>query len=110
MSSHKIDKIVIEQVVPKLVAAAHPSKIILFGSYARDDADEQSDIDLLVIEDNVVNKGKEMVRLRNSIGNIGLGVDLLIYSTEEIDQWGHLPGTALYKGLKEGKIIYEAPN
>jgi predicted nucleotidyltransferase len=105
-----MNSILIQQIVERLVQASHPTKIILFGSWARNGAAEDSDIDLLVVEPILENKGKEMVRLRNAIGNVGVGVDLLVYSEEEINTWGHLPGTALYAGLKEGKTIYEAPH
>lgn len=108
MTFKKIDKNIIKQVVESLVNAAHPLKIILFGSCARNEMTEDSDMDLIIVEQEVNNKGKEMVRLRNAIGNIGVGVDVLVYSQKEIDEWGHLPGTALYAGLKEGKTIYEA--
>lgn len=108
MSLNKSGKDILKIVVTKLVDAAHPTKIILFGSYARGDMDEGSDIDIMVIEKRVENKGKEMVRLRNAIGNVGIGVDLLVYSEKEIKEWGHLPGTALYDGLREGKTVYEA--
>ena len=37
---------------------------MLFGSYARGDAREDSDLDLLVIEPRVDDRAKEMVRLR----------------------------------------------
>lgn len=99
----------INQAVSKLVAAASPAKVILFGSYATGNVTEDSDLDLLVIEPQVVNKGLEMVRLRNAIGRVGIGVDLLVYSEKEVDEWGHLPGTALYWALKEGRVIYESP-
>lgn len=100
----------INQVTNKIVLAAHPLKVILFGSCARDEMREGSDLDLLVIESELKNKGQEMVRLRNIIGNIGVGVDVLVYSREEVEEWGHLPGTALYSALREGKVIYEAPH
>lgn len=99
---------VMKQVIERVVSAAHPAKIILFGSCARGEMREGSDIDLLIVEEKIENKGKEMVRLRNVIGNVGVGVDILLYTPEEIDDWGYLPGTALYAALKEGKTIYEA--
>src|SRR5436305_8689177 len=39
----------IEEATHRLVEAAHPEKIILFGSYARGDFDKRSDLDLLII-------------------------------------------------------------
>lgn len=107
MSFTKIPDDLLKQIVARLIQASQPKKIILFGSCARNEMTEGSDIDLLVIEEGIENKGKEMIRLRNIIGNVGVGVDILVYSEKEIDEWGHLPGTALYAGLKEGRTIYE---
>jgi predicted nucleotidyltransferase len=94
--------------VRRLVAAASPRKVILFGSYAEGKATADSDLDLLVIEREVGVKRQEMVRLRKAIGSVGLPVDVLVYSEEEVADWGHLPGTTLYWALKEGKVLYEA--
>ena len=49
----------IDKVVRTLVEAARPTKVILFGSYARGDARDDSDIDLLVVEPSVVSKRDE---------------------------------------------------
>lgn len=99
----------IDRAVERMVACAHPSKIILFGSRARGAEVEGSDLDFLVIESHVPSKIKEMARLREAIGDIGLAVDVLIFSESEVAEWGALPGTALYWALKEGKVLYEAP-
>lgn len=93
-----------------LADAAHPLKIILFGSYALDRATEESDVDLLVIERNLPNKLEEMVRLRRLLRPLRIPVDVLVYSEEEVREWGHLPGTALYWALVQGKVLHEATN
>lgn len=97
----------IQQAVARLVAAANPSKVILFGSYARGDATEDSDLDLMVIEREVANKFDEMVRLRQTLRPLRIPVDVLVYSQNYVDEWGHLPGTALYWALHEGKVLHE---
>ena len=98
----------IDTAVRRLVFAANPRKVILFGSFAEGTATSESDLDLLVIEHEVGSKRAEMIRLRKAIGSIGLPVDVLVFSEGEVSDWGHLPGTALYWALKEGKILYEA--
>jgi predicted nucleotidyltransferase len=98
---------VIEQVVQRLVAAGGVRKIILFGSYARGDATEDSDLDFIVVEDHLESKIKEMARLNSVIDYIGIGVDILIYTPEELADLGDIPGTAVYWALKEGKVLYE---
>ena len=52
-----------ESALQTIIEAAHPERIILFGSHARGDAREDSDLDFLVIEAQVEDRAKEMVRL-----------------------------------------------
>lgn len=98
----------INKAVERIVALADPVKVILFGSYARGDANEDADLDIMVIERSVRDRGEEMVRLRGAIGAIGVGVDLLVYSEEEYERRSQVPGTALYWARKEGRALYEA--
>ena len=53
----------IEDAVRILAEVAHPEKIVLFGSYARGEPSQDSDVDLLIIVREPVNKAQEMVRL-----------------------------------------------
>lgn len=98
----------IHAAVERIVAAAHPNKIILFGSYARGDADAGSDLDLLVVENEVQDKGREMLKLYRTVGYIGVGVDLLVYSEKEMARRGQVSGTVIYHALREGKVLYDA--
>ena len=96
----------IRQAVDRLAADPLPQRIILFGSQARGDADAGSDIDLLVIESEVPNRGAEMVRLRRLLRPLPAAFDVLVYSQDEVVRWGQQPGTALYWALKEGKVLH----
>jgi predicted nucleotidyltransferase len=95
-------------VTQRLVEAADPVRVVLFGSYAEGTAGPNSDLDLLVVEREVDSAVREMARLRRAVGRLGIAVDLLVCSEEEAADWGHLPGTALYWALREGKVLYEA--
>ena len=89
-------------------AASSPPRVIVIGSYARGDADDGSDLDLLVIEREVVDKAAEYLKLHRAVGSIGVGVDVTVYSQEEFDRRCHVPGTLPYWAKKEGKLVYDA--
>ena len=99
----------IETAARLLVEAAHPEKIILFGSYARGDFTKHSDLDLLVILPGSVNQAEEMVRLRMVLRDIPMAIDMVVYSRDQVEERRHLRGTMLYHALYEGKVLYDAP-
>ena len=98
----------VQQAVAKIVAVARPRKIILFGSYARGGASEASDLDLMVIEPKVTNAGAETARLREAIGSIGMGIDVVVYSESEFERRKNWCTTPVYWALREGKVLYDA--
>ena len=96
----------IREAVTRLSADPRTQRIILFGSQARGDADAGSDIDLLVVESEVADRGAEMVRLRRLLRRLPAAFDVLVYTQGELDSWGKEPGSALYWALKEGKVLH----
>lgn len=104
-----LDIATIEAAVQRLAAAASsPARVILFGSYGRGTADEDSDLDLMVLERDVEDKGREYLRLRKAVGRIGTGVDILIYPLCEFERRSQVPGTVLYEARVEGRVLYDA--
>ncbi|HUW25832.1 MAG TPA: nucleotidyltransferase domain-containing protein [Gallionella sp.] len=98
----------IQQALDRVISAASkPSKIILFGSYARGDAGEHSDLDIMVVEPVVADRAQEMLRLQEAIGRIGVDVDVLVYSNAEFEQRRNWCSTPVYWALREGKVAYE---
>jgi predicted nucleotidyltransferase len=104
-----LDELVINQAAQRLIARARgPSKVILFGSYARGDADEDSDLDLLVVEKDIPDPTGEYLRLREALGSVGVGVDLLLYSEAEFERCRDWCSTPVYWAIPEGKILHES--
>jgi predicted nucleotidyltransferase len=89
-------------------AATRPATVIVVGSYARGDASEASDLDLVVIEPDLPDKAAEYLRLKAAVGRIGVGVDFLLYTRPEFDRRSQVPGTLPYWAKKEGKVLHDA--
>jgi predicted nucleotidyltransferase len=96
----------LQSVADRIVERASSSaRVILFGSYARGDASEDSDIDLLVIETELRDKASEYLQLKSAVGRVGVGVDLIVMSDEEFERRRHVPGTLPYWAAKEGQVL-----
>ena len=97
----------IPEITARIVEASDPEKIILFGSHARGDADENSDLDLLVIVDGVQQLRKESIRVRRALRGLLVPVDVIVASSEQIERLKDEKGLIYRDALSEGKVLYE---
>jgi len=97
-----VDRRTIEEAARTLLAAAPGSKVILFGSYARGEADPRSDVDFLVVEPQVEDAFAEEVRLINVLRPLRLAVDVVVVSRDEFRYWKDTPNTLPYEAVQEG--------
>jgi predicted nucleotidyltransferase len=101
-------QLIIEQAVRRLLEAAPAgSEVILFGSHARGDAGQGSDLDFLVVEPNVEDRRHEAVRLRKVLGGMTVGVDILVTSRDVFEDWKETPNNVLHHAWKEGRVYRE---
>ena len=102
---------IIGQMVEALVEEADPEQVILFGSRARGDSREHSDVDLVVVEAEPFgperSRHKEMLRLRRALRPFRVPVDVLVYSQEDVDYWRDSLNYVLARALREGRVMYE---
>jgi predicted nucleotidyltransferase len=85
--------------------AASPARVILFGSYARGDTGPDSDVDVLVIEQDVPDRHGEMVRLEGEVRWLGVPVDVVVVSEAYVEEWGSVPNTLVHAALSEGREL-----
>ena len=99
---------IVSNVTGVLVQAAHPKRIILFGSQARGEAASDSDFDIMVVEENPANRFAEIVRLNRLLRSFDMAIDLLVVSDENFQYWRDTPGNVYYEAATEGQVLYEA--
>ncbi len=95
----------IDRAAGLLLDAAPPgSQVILFGSYARGDANANSDLDFLVIEPTVKSRRAEMVRLRDVLRGLAIPVDVLVVDRELFEAWKDKINNVVREAAREGKV------
>jgi uncharacterized protein len=100
----------IPEITRRIIETSDPDKIILFGSYARNNFSADSDLDLLVIVPGVKHLRKESVRVRRALRGLLAPVDIVIATPEQIKRLGNTNGLIYQSALSEGKVLYERAN
>ena len=95
-----------QEIIRRIVAAANPIKVILFGSRARGTARPGSDLDLLVIERDPVSARQEAIRLRRLLRDLEIPIDIIVVAQSFAERYGDIPGSVLYPAFREGLVLY----
>lgn len=103
----KLNLAAIREMAQRIAHASDPQKIILFGSYARGDATEQSDVDFLVIQETDLPRPRRSVPLYSALRNYPQAVDIVVYTPAEIEEYADLPASFVQRAQREGKVVYE---
>ncbi len=96
----------IKQVACIIGKAAKARAVILFGSYARNTAGPDSDVDLFVIADSSLPRYKRSRALYRMFKPYPFGMDILIYTPAEVEQSRQSKLSFVSTVLHEGKVLY----
>ena len=99
------DDSVIEEAARRITDAAPGSRVILFGSHARGEVREDSDLDLLVIEPMVEDTAREEVRLRRALRGLRLFADIVVVSATDEQRLRDVPSSVVGVALSEGRVL-----
>jgi len=102
----------IQTVTDIIVEAIQPEKILLFGSYASGNANKHSDIDIIVIVNNKLEKKNRIsiltqLNLKTALPDLIIPKDFKMYSLSEYDELKDNKYSFLYSALQNAKTLYE---
>jgi len=107
----KVDEEFLKEVVRRIVSAVDPVKIILFGSHAYGKPKKGSDLDIMVVVDKIENTRREIVlRIREALSDFLIGKDIIVATTQEIEDWKEVPQAFVTYVVKRGRLLYEKKN
>ena len=93
-------------VVGKIVENINPEKIILFGSYADGKPNEDSDIDLLIIQNTDAPINKRALEVRRCLRGSKIPMDILVYTVDEFKDQLTSKYSFISNITEKGKVLY----
>ena len=107
---------IIQDIVRRFLSVSDPRSIIVFGSRVRGDARPDSDVDVMVVEDEPFepadpgrNRLARWRKLHESLRGCRVPIDLLLYTVAEVEYWKDSINHVVYDALTEGRVVYERP-
>ena len=104
-----LNRTTIDAITRLIVERFEPEQIILFGSCARGDTDENSDLDLLVVLCHNDEQGQpRAIAIRLAIAeNFVLPVDVLIRSADVVDKYRRDPNSMISRMLEDSEVLHD---
>jgi predicted nucleotidyltransferase len=96
----------IEQAAGMIGRAAKAKKVVLFGSWGRGEAGQDSDVDYFVIAESDLPRFKRSRPLYALFDPYPFPMDIVVYTPLEVEQSLLSPTTFASTVLREGKELY----
>ena len=98
----------VDNLVKRIVAAAHPLRIVLFGSAARGELGPDSDLDVMVVMPNGTHRANTVRQFYREIAGFGFPVDIVVTTPEILALHQDNLGL-IYRAVQtEGREVYVA--
>ena len=93
-------------IVKRVRSVFEPERIIVFGSYARDEAETGSDIDIMVVADYEGRRAALTGKLYQAFHGFGVPKDILLVKPEKVERFRCSQWSVIYAAFKEGVTVY----
>ena len=96
--------------VKTAIQVAQPSRIYIFGSWARNQATLDSDLDMAVFlgDDRRGEIPEVRRRIRSGLGDLRMSVDLVLATEGQVKEFLSSINSIYYAIVHEGKLVYDA--
>lgn len=103
----RISSEILKEIVDRLVQGLQPERIYLFGSRARGEADEGSDIDLLlVVPDSDLPRHRREALSYDLLWGLRTPVDVIVLTRAEFERGSRVRTSLPSIVQTEGKLLY----
>jgi predicted nucleotidyltransferase len=98
----------LQEIIHRIVDVASPERIILFGSAARGEMNENSDIDLLVVKGGDYDYYRLMGDIYMRLHGVDHAVDVILVTPEQVERYKDNHYLIIAPALNDGREVYHA--
>ncbi len=102
----------VDLAVQRAVEVASPSRVFIFGSWARGEATPLSDLDLAVFfaDERKAELADLRRKIRTALDPIPMSIDLIVASEGYVSEFLTSVNSVYYKIVNGGKLVYDERN
>ena len=107
-SAGKLRDETLGEIVARILGVCRPEQVILFGSAATGRMTRDSDIDILVVLNDVADARREAMRVRTALAGLPFPFDVIVMSWDRFEETRDVIGGIAWPAARYGRVIYEA--
>jgi len=96
----------VARIADQIVKRYGPQRVILFGSVGRGEYDSASDLDFLIIKDDVPFYGIDRIRELDELIDRDMAADMLVYTSDEFEERLRLRDPFISAIANEGRVLH----
>jgi len=101
---------VVKGVIDTIITGYDPDKIILFGSFARNEHTPDSDLDILIVKETDHSFVERQRTVRSLFDKQPFAMDILVYTPAEFEKQKNWINNIINIAVKTGNLVYERRN
>lgn len=100
-------RVALPTMIDRIASDFDPIAIVLFGSQARGGANDESDVDLLVVVREGTDRREVAAAMYRAVRGLGVSKDILVATPSQVSLERLLPGMTIECAMREGITVYE---
>jgi predicted nucleotidyltransferase len=104
----EIAPLLLREITHRLINEFQPEEIILFGSHAWGEPDEDSDLDLLVIvSQSELSPARRAMQAHRCLQGLNVRKDILVRTRAEVERFRYVQASLEHQIFERGTVLYE---
>ena len=96
----------LDDISRRIINGYNPDRIILFGSRAAGEADESSDIDLVIVKETEKRPLDRHIEVETLLADRAVPIDIIVYTPDEIRHLYSIGSPFVEEIVEKGRLLY----